>query len=264
MTNADRVIAALREHGSLSDSELVRITGIRPHQQVNQLCRRLEAKGALRRVPNAGGTIINVLVAGADPLNSAASPPSARPGRSSATRASGRSFISIASSCWQSRVRLALFGPQTTRRQSWTEGRHRLRLAPLEPGRPIGTSPPDVEVTAAVDESLLLPAWQRYDGTFYQAAGDGVRLAIADGVTVLVISGGYGLVIGQEPIGFYERPLLPHRLATRLARRVPRGGHGRRRRKPAARLLRSDDGLRPTCSRSAVGGLRRRRPSGHA
>jgi len=32
MTNADRVIVALREHGSLSDSELVRITDIRPHQ----------------------------------------------------------------------------------------------------------------------------------------------------------------------------------------------------------------------------------------
>jgi hypothetical protein len=55
MTNADRVIAALRQHGPLSDSDLVRITGIRPHQQVNQLCWRLEAHGELRRVKNANG-----------------------------------------------------------------------------------------------------------------------------------------------------------------------------------------------------------------
>jgi hypothetical protein len=64
-----------------------------------------------------------------------------------------------------------------------------------------------MSVAAAVDESLLLPAWQRYEGTFYQTVGDGVRLAIAEGMTVLIISGGYGLVLGQEPIGFYERPL---------------------------------------------------------
>ena len=80
MTNADRVIVALREHGSLSDSELVRITGVRPHQQVNQLCRRLEASGVLRRVRNAGGAIINVLIAGAGRLDSAGPPPSVRPG----------------------------------------------------------------------------------------------------------------------------------------------------------------------------------------
>ena len=60
---------------------------------------------------------------------------------------------------------------------------------------------------AAIDESLLLPAWQRYDGGFYRAAGASVGSAIAEGVTVLVISGGYGVVVAQEPIGMYERRL---------------------------------------------------------
>jgi hypothetical protein len=63
----------------------------------------------------------------------------------------------------------------------------------------------ELRVVAGVDDSLLLPAWQRYVGHFYQAAGDSVSRAIADGVTVLIISGGYGLVVGQEPIGDYDR-----------------------------------------------------------
>jgi hypothetical protein len=60
---------------------------------------------------------------------------------------------------------------------------------------------------AAVDDSLLLPAWQRYEGTFYRSAGDGVGSAIAGAATVLIISGGYGLVVADEPIGIYERRL---------------------------------------------------------
>lgn len=62
-TNADRIIRVLGQQGPLSDAQLVRVTGIMPHQQVNQICRRLEAQGLLRRVKNVGGPIVNVLVA---------------------------------------------------------------------------------------------------------------------------------------------------------------------------------------------------------
>ena len=64
-----------------------------------------------------------------------------------------------------------------------------------------------LRLAAAIDDSLLLPAWQRYDGTLYRAAGDSVGPAIAGEMNVLIISSGYGLVLGQEPIGFYERRL---------------------------------------------------------
>lgn len=48
--NMDLVLAALRRASEpLSDAELVSITGIRPHQQVNQICRRLAAEGRIVR-----------------------------------------------------------------------------------------------------------------------------------------------------------------------------------------------------------------------
>ena len=205
MTNADRVIAALRERGPLSDSELVRSTGIRPHQQVNQLCRRLEANGAVRRVRNAGGTIINVLIAGADPLNSAAPPPSARRGDHQAHEPPG-----LASSPTPVPAGGALFVlPCSARKRRGGSrglgGDTVFDLLPSSLADRLARARDNLRLAAAVDESLLLPAWQRYEGAFYQAAGACVGLAIADGVTVLVISGGYGLVIGQEPIGIYER-----------------------------------------------------------
>ena len=68
MTNAEQVVQALRKHGPLSDSQLVEITGIRPHQQINQLCRKLEAKSVLRRVHSVGGKITIVLTSDEGPI----------------------------------------------------------------------------------------------------------------------------------------------------------------------------------------------------
>jgi hypothetical protein len=207
MTNADRVVAALREHGPLSDTELVRVVGIRPHQQVNQLCHRLEDKGTLRRVPNAGGTIINVLVAGGDSPNPAATPPSARLSDHQRPEPDD-----VASSPTPGHAGKAVFVLPCSARKRRGGSRELnddtvIDLLPSSLADRLILARRELSVAAAVDDSLLLPAWQRYDGTFYRTAGDGVGPAIAGGMTVLIISGGYGLVLGQEPIGFYERPL---------------------------------------------------------
>lgn len=55
-----------------------------------------------------------------------------------------------------------------------------------------------------IDDRLLMPAWQRYQGHFYTAAGDAVRAAAQNG-RMLIISGGYGLVKAAEPIGWYDK-----------------------------------------------------------
>jgi hypothetical protein len=63
-----------------------------------------------------------------------------------------------------------------------------------------------VLATAQADTAHLLPAWRRYTGTFYQHA----RPALADSVAagrVVIISGGYGIVRGDEPIGWYDKIL---------------------------------------------------------
>jgi hypothetical protein len=83
-------------------------------------------------------------------------------------------------------------------------------------GRPAGTAEPQpwppalrearsrVLTSASVDNTRLLPAWRRYAGTFYRHA----EAALADACTVgnvVIISGGYGLVRADEPIGTYDK-----------------------------------------------------------
>jgi hypothetical protein len=58
---------------------------------------------------------------------------------------------------------------------------------------------------ARADESRLLPAWHRYTGTFYEHAGAALAEAVAGG-NVIIVSGAYGLLHADEPIGFYGKP----------------------------------------------------------
>jgi hypothetical protein len=57
---------------------------------------------------------------------------------------------------------------------------------------------------AAVDESKLMPACERYAGTLYRAAADRIRAAVERGWHILIVSGGYGVVRADEPIGNYN------------------------------------------------------------
>ncbi len=50
-TNAERILELLRSVGEpLDDDEIAERLGIRPRQQVNQICNRLAAEGAIERV----------------------------------------------------------------------------------------------------------------------------------------------------------------------------------------------------------------------
>ncbi|NKQ51280.1 YaaA family protein [Amycolatopsis sp. K13G38] len=64
----------------------------------------------------------------------------------------------------------------------------------------------DVLARAKVEQPLLLPAWRRYDGTFYRAARETLAEA-ADNGRLIVLSGGYGLLRADEPIAYYDRKL---------------------------------------------------------
>ena len=66
-----------------------------------------------------------------------------------------------------------------------------------------------VAPVAQVDERSTLPAWQRYSGRLYSVAPSALRDAISAGVHMLIISGGYGLVLATEPIGDYDRQFRP-------------------------------------------------------
>ena len=60
---------------------------------------------------------------------------------------------------------------------------------------------------AKIDEQTLVPAWQRYDGDFYQSAHAALGSAVEEQLHVLILSGGYGVLLASEPIGCYNVPL---------------------------------------------------------
>lgn len=58
---------------------------------------------------------------------------------------------------------------------------------------------------AKVDEKTLMPAYLRYSGQLYEYGSTSIGEAIAAGQRVLIVSGGYGLLLADEPIGMYEK-----------------------------------------------------------
>jgi hypothetical protein len=61
-TIASRVLEELRRRGvAVDDDELARRLGVSPRQTINQVCRRLERAGRLRRYVGPGGKIVNDL-----------------------------------------------------------------------------------------------------------------------------------------------------------------------------------------------------------
>ena len=61
MTNRERILALIRSNPmGLTDSEIRELTGIQPHQQVNQISRALEEAGHTKRIDGPKGRIINI------------------------------------------------------------------------------------------------------------------------------------------------------------------------------------------------------------
>lgn len=78
VTHRDRIIQALRlSDGPLDDDQLSQRTGIEPRQSVNQMCRRLEAAGILRRYVGPTGKIVNELQQGTGAVGAALQRPRA-------------------------------------------------------------------------------------------------------------------------------------------------------------------------------------------
>jgi hypothetical protein len=83
-------------------------------------------------------------------------------------------------------------------------------------GRPGTPTPADSALEAArrrvleradsqTNESLLRPAWQRYDGSLHRAAGERIPADLAASGRLVILSGGYGVLDGRDMIGDYNR-----------------------------------------------------------
>lgn len=223
MTNRERILELIGSAPGLTDSEIRRRTGIEPHQQVNQICRSLATAGLIRRVKGPIGRIVNLPASGMPPGSSG----------SSQSRQQGPSVEPTVNLHQRRSVRSGEL--------PFRELAERLFVVPCSGAKkPGGTAQKSVAVidqlsaslarelsdrralnaaSASVDASALLPAVERYAGYFYGAGGPAIRALLVQGSTVLILSGGYGIVFPDEVIGMYNCEFRPKMWPDRVIER---------------------------------------------
>ena len=89
-----------------------------------------------------------------------------------------------------------------------------------------------------LNETALMPAWRRYVGGLYEAASPELQEAIQRGRLphFLILSGGYGIVRAEEPIGNYNARLVLSRWPRDLLQAVI-ADYARRKQLHRARLF---------------------------
>jgi hypothetical protein len=70
------------------------------------------------------------------------------------------------------------------------------------------------------DDTTLAPAWQRYDGALYQAGRQAIGDLMEAGTHIVILSGGYGVVLAREPIGMYQAKLTASSWPAAIIERV--------------------------------------------
>ena len=210
MTNRERILALIRsEPSGLTDSEIRQRTGIEPHQQVNQICRKLAQVGLIQRRSRREGRLINLPE---DSLEGSSHPTRSRtPGTSSEKPWLRRAHAGDAVTVPRLSISETLFVLPCSRAKQdgngHVEGKGASVLDSLPPrlAAELSTLRADNVREAMVDESKLLPAAQRYSGNLYHEAGEAIGVLAAEGADILIISGGYGVVLPFEPIGWYDQ-----------------------------------------------------------
>jgi hypothetical protein len=199
-------VAALQDNGPLTDAELRQETGVEPHQQVNQICRRLAAEGRLRRVPGDEGQLVNILVDAPIP---AKRPRLAGPDLFVENVQTAQETPRAGRPCMPADKSLFIIPCSGTKAHGEVAGpavsSGLLDLLPADMAERLTHARRRLARAAGVDESEVLPAWRRYTGTLYQTAHDALKVAVAHKQGLLIVSGGYGLVLAQDPIGWYDR-----------------------------------------------------------
>ena len=232
VTNPSRISALLRRQPGLDDDQISERLGITPRQQVNQICRRLESRGELERVPGHGGKIVNYL-AGTRPADSpgatgsrkpatAGIPSRRKPGlearQSPAASGPKRETVAVIRTK-QLRTTLIIL-PCSRGKRSDLAGR---KTGPciadhLSPG--LAKRLLRARKAANIDERTMVPAWQRYDGHLHKAARNALSRAVEENLHVLIISGGYGVLLADEPIGLYDAAFNPKQWPSGLLEEV--------------------------------------------
>jgi hypothetical protein len=218
-THAQRIIALLSERSGLDDDEIAIALSIEPRQTVNQICRRLAAGGVLRRGRGPSGKIVNSIGGGRTPIM-ADSPRAPRftPERKAAERRFNGPFIPTDFA--KTLLIIPCSGAKRDCRNAGEVGPAITRSLPENLAAELHNARQRVKALVPFDERQLIPAWQRYNGSLYDIGRDALAGLMAAGMHVIIISGGYGAVLAQEPIGRYEARLKPSWWPNHLIERV--------------------------------------------
>lgn len=225
-TNRDLVLALIRAEPGLTDTEIRKRTGIEPHQQVNQICRSLSAAGLSNRVPGPDGLIINVPAPGVQETGH--TPPALGQSMRNWSRGRHESLHHPATTPFRelrfanSLIVVPCSGAKR-RGNATPKSTSMLDALPSYLARELSHRRRLNAVSADLDESTLLPAAERYEGAFYTAGRSAIKNLADQGARVLIISGGYGLVLANESIGMYEQVFRPAMWPTRLIERCLAG-----------------------------------------
>jgi hypothetical protein len=194
MSQRERLLLAIAGHPGLDDDELSELTGIRPRQAVNVACRALEREGRVRRRVGARGKLVNE-------LNETKPREPATPSKAALAIPGPRPFPAA------TLVVIPCSAGKRTGGLLDRSGPSVLDSLPRELAERLRMARDALRGPARVDESLKLPAGQRYArGLLYQQAASALT-RLSDPGSILVLSGGYGLVRLDEPIGSYDRIL---------------------------------------------------------
>lgn len=213
-TRAERIRALLQTRPGLDDDEIAAQLRIEPRQTVNQICRRLAEKGVLIRERGPGGKIVNTLTSGPLP----AAPAYRTPLKAASIDTPGRSLVPDDFSCML--VIIPCSGTKRTGGSAGPAGEALTDHLPAEMPAELQRARAVVRTKVAFDETARLPAWQRYDGALYNAAGEAIPALIEAGAHVLILSGGYGVILAAELIGSYDTPLVPGWWPNRILERT--------------------------------------------
>jgi len=197
LTNRDRILKAIKRAPGSSDRELRERAGITPHQQVNQLTNRLAHQGLTRRVKDAEGIWRNYPVDDGMP---ASSPP---PQPSPALRAEPAAWHLAPVDARSTLVAIPCSGRKRSGGAS-QEGPSILDQLPSDLADKLRADRRTNATAVNLDEARRLPAWRRYTGHLYEELSPEVTARWETDAHVLIISGGYGVVLAREPIGTYN------------------------------------------------------------
>jgi len=197
VTNKDKVLKflALNSSKRFTNADIRASTGVSPHQQVFQITRELVKTGRIRGQQFGHEWCFWIDSPESDEVTQKV--------KDAPTSARQRPVYSLELSS-KTLLILPCSGAKRAGSERCTEVSI---MKTLDPAHFAALSEGRVALrkVAHINEQTLMPAYRRYSGYLYGQCEATLDSAVSDGQPILILSGGYGLLLANEPIGTYEK-----------------------------------------------------------